>query len=147
MAKIGDEIRDFVKRSYADEHMDPRELLALADRVDAEMVELPRDIDGVPINVGDTVYLDDGEKAEVTRIGIGMIKGSIYTIVYGDHFSLTPGHITHTRPDSWERIAYELEEWSESNRINGSGEVFYRAGDLADRIRKLVKKEGEHGAD
>lgn len=33
------------------------ELLALADRIDAEMVELPKDRDGAPIHVGDTVYL------------------------------------------------------------------------------------------
>ena len=37
MGKIGDEIRDFVARSYNDEYMDPKELLALADRIDAEM--------------------------------------------------------------------------------------------------------------
>lgn len=36
MAKIGDEIRDFVKRSYEDEYMDPKELLALADLIEPE---------------------------------------------------------------------------------------------------------------
>lgn len=42
-----------------------------------------------------------------------------------------------------ERIADELEKLSESNRINGNVEVFYRAGDLAARIRRLADKEGE----
>lgn len=141
MAKIGDEIRDFVQRSYEDEYMDPKELLAIADRIDTEMMELPRDRDGVPIHVGDTVYLDDGRKGEVTRIGIGMDDDSIYTIVYGDDFSLTPGYVTHERPDSLERIANELEGLSVD-----SGDNYYvstHCSKLADRIRKLAK-EGEH---
>lgn len=53
MAKISDEIREFVRRSYADEYMDPRELLAIADRADREMVELPKDADGEYIHIGD----------------------------------------------------------------------------------------------
>ena len=47
-----------------------------------------------------------------------------------------------TATDELRRMLDELEEWSESNRINGSGEVFYRAGDLAERVRKLAEREG-----
>ena len=57
MGKISDQLREWTRRARADEHMSLRELDAIADRIDAEMVELPRDIDGVPINLGDTVYL------------------------------------------------------------------------------------------
>ena len=60
MAKIGDEIRDFVKRSYEDEYMDPKELLALADRIDRELVELPKDADGEYIHIGDVMEWDNG---------------------------------------------------------------------------------------
>ena len=42
---------------------DSDELRALIDRIDAEMVELPKDADGVLIHVGDKVYLDDGHMA------------------------------------------------------------------------------------
>ena len=35
------------------------ELRVLADRIDREMVELHKDAEGVPIEVGDTVYCDD----------------------------------------------------------------------------------------
>lgn len=62
--------------------------------------------------------------------------------VDGGTFRVDALDVTHERPDSWERIADELEELSESNRINGSGEVFFRAGDLAARIRRLADKEG-----
>lgn len=149
MGKISDEIRMFVKRSYADEHMDPKELLALADRVDAEMVELPKDADGreVPLDTKE-LYDANGKRVPITSF---TFKCGIYGrwsywkafspaakgkdgMFYVDGLYLTP-------PDSWERIAEELEEWSEDNRVNGNREVFDRAADLADRIRRLAAKE------
>ena len=49
MTDISDEIR-----KVADEY-DVLPLYKLADRIDAETVELPKDADGVPIRVGDTL--------------------------------------------------------------------------------------------
>ena len=49
------------------------------------------------------------------------------------------------RSDRLERIADELKDWSEDNRANGSNDVFTRAADLADRIRKLAKEEARDG--
>lgn len=70
MAKISDEIREFVRRSYADEYMDPKELLALADRADRELVELPKDADGEYIHIGDVMeWCDSGETLTVEGIG------------------------------------------------------------------------------
>lgn len=67
---ISDEIREFVRRSYADEYMDPRELLAIADRADREMVELPKDADGEYIHIGDVMeWCDSGETLTVEGIG------------------------------------------------------------------------------
>ena len=144
MSKISDEIREWCELCGGIiDSVDKAELDALADRIDSEMVELPKDRDGVPIHVGDTVYLEDGRTAKVTRIGIGIYEDGIYALVSGYNFSVSPEYVSHTRPDSWERIANELEELSESNRINGSGEVFYRAGELAARIRRLAETEGE----
>ena len=147
MSSISDELRDWFSIDHCGSGLlvsnsECDRLLALADRIDSEMIELPRDRDGVPIHVGDTVYLNDGRKAEVSRIGIGIYEDGIYTLVFGDNFSLKPGYITHTCHDSWERIADELEEWSEDNRVNGNGEVFDRARGFSDRIRKLAEKEG-----
>ena len=61
MSKISDEIHVwcdlyFGKVSFND---DCNRLHDIANRIDAEMVELPRDRDGVPIHVGDV--LTDGE--------------------------------------------------------------------------------------
>jgi hypothetical protein len=54
---------------------------------------------------------------------------------------VNPIYITHTSPDSFERIADELEEWSEDNRVNGDSEIFDRAADFSERIRKLAAKD------
>lgn len=130
---ISDEIRELID----DEDLYPRhiaELRRFADRIDAEMVELPRDIDGVPINVGDTVYLEDGRKAEVSRIILGQKKTSIdlWMCDKGSFFfSVAQRDITHTVPDSWGRIARDLEDWAEGN-ISGSAQSF------AGRIRRLA---------
>ena len=48
----------------------------LADRIDAEMVELPRDRDGVPIHVGDTVFAKSGKGEEETVSSITLTGGT-----------------------------------------------------------------------
>jgi hypothetical protein len=111
------------------------ELRALADRIDRELVELPRDADGAPIHVGDTVYLDDGRKAEVRRIQLSERENSICFDVCGDFFSLWPEHLTHTAPDSFERIADELDAWCD--RVDVDGDACEKPRALAERIRKL----------
>lgn len=37
------------------------EMRMLADRIDREMIELPKDMDGMPIHEGDKMHLDDGK--------------------------------------------------------------------------------------
>lgn len=64
MSKISDEIR-----KVADEY-DVLPLYKLADRIDRELVELPKDADGVPIRAGDT--LDGyGKTIEVVEMRYG----------------------------------------------------------------------------
>ena len=136
MANISGEIHKwcaFNEDTFIDND-DCNELRALADRIDAEMVELPKDRDGVPIHVGDTVYPDDGRKAEVARIQLSEREDSIGFTLCGDFFALWPEDLTHTRPDSLEHIARDLEDWAEGN-ISGSAQSF------ANRIRKLAKED------
>lgn len=147
MTKISDEIRSFVKRSYEDEHMDPRELLALADRMDREMVELPKDKDGRPIIAGDVVYGDDGKVWRVHEIVLLAVtesgrKFSVKAVCDdGAKRGLRPEWLSHERPDSLERIANELEAWCDD--VDVDGDACDKPRDLAERIRKLAK-EDEH---
>lgn len=139
MAKISDEIREWVRRALADEHMDLRELGALANRVDRETVELPRDRDGVPIHVADTVFfLSSGLQMKVLSLSF---DGQWHLTTNRAHIH-SASLVTHTRPDSFERIADELDEQAGSLTKDGymwQEDVIH---DFADRIRKLAK-EGE----
>lgn len=80
---ISDEIREWcnLPQAYS---IPCDELRELADRIDAEMVELPKDMDGVPIHIGDTAYLYNG--------------------------FYPPSAFTHTRPDSWEKLDEDAEK-------------------------------------
>ena len=150
MAKISDDLREFADAEVLNA-IQISDLKHMAKRIDAEMVELPKDADGraVPLDTRE-LYDANGKKVNITSF---VFKCNVYGfwscwkalspdargedgMLYVDGLYLTP-------PDSLERIADELEELSESNRINGSGEVFYRAGDLAARIRRLADKEGK----
>lgn len=148
MSEISDELRE-----WAAAQCNAITLYKLADRIDAEMAELPNGKDGRPIHVGDTVYGEDGLAWHVRGVTIGE-----KSIAHPSHVIravsdaeqlryLKPEWLTHERPDSFERIADELEEWSEDNRVNGDSEVFDRAAEFSERIRRLAEKEADHGTD
>lgn len=60
-----------------------------------------------------------------------------------------PHWLTHTIPDSWERIAGDIEDaegWCDGEGEYGTGVTSVEESTLqewADRIRKLAKREGE----
>lgn len=153
MSAIGDELRlsadDMERNPCVVQRFSPEFLRRLACRIDNTMVELPRGKDGKPIHVGDTVYGEDGRAWHVRGVTIGekSIAHPEHVIRAtgnaGELHYLKPEWLTHERPDSWKRIADELEEWSEDNRINGNSKVFSRAREIAERIRRLASKEGE----
>ena len=138
--KISDEIRKWCDNADVDGDA-CGELRDLADRIDCEMVELPRDKDGVPIHVGDLVYLGDERKACVTEIDT---KDSGVVIDCWDgrmHVAYHPDGITHNLPDSWKTIADDLDEMVDAARLaDDSCEML---ANLADRIRKLAEKDGK----
>lgn len=139
MEMISDEIRSFVKRSYADEHMDPRELLALADRVDRETMPRPRAADGEPVVMGETLYDGSGNEWAVSDL-----TATFLVVAKGDGPAIIkPGgrDLSHRRPDSLGRIADELDDLSESGEMADETSADMR--DLAERIRKLAAKEDE----
>ena len=114
---------------------DKAKLPALADRIEAEMVELPRDRDGVPIHVGDTVWgCISGMQMAVHELGLT----DRWTISTDTGFAPKASAVTHTRPDSLERIADELDDWT---AVLADCDVD-AAHEFAERIRRLAEKEG-----
>ncbi len=148
MSKISDELRLIGRTEYYPGSKTYNQLFALSDRIDAEMVELPRGKDGKPIRVGETVYGEDGRTWHVKGITIGenQFSWKDYTVhVMNDTdgwCDFRSERLTHTRPDSWERIAQELEDMSEDFRMTDQ-ESFSALLDFADRIRRLAE-EREH---
>ena len=151
MSGISDEIRNWFSIDHCGSGLlvsnsGCDRLLALADRIDSETVELPKDRDGAPIHLGDTVYLEDGREAKVYSIeltnGKDAIRESITVNIQGlMHCTLVniPSSLTHTNPDSWERIADELEAWCDDSDVDGDACDVPRA--IAGRIRRLAERE------
>lgn len=138
MSEIGDELR-----KVADE-WDVTPLYAIADRVDAEMVELPRGKDGKPIRVGDTVFGEDDKPWHVQSITIGELSTTPSRVIRAlngacERRYLKPEWLTHKCPDSWAQIAYELDAWCD--RTDVDGDACGEPRELARRIRRLAEKE------
>ena len=145
--RISDEIREFT----VNEDMFPNqtdELRCIADRIDREMIELPKDADGVPIHEGDKMYLDDGRAFVVTCIKFVDNDNPYFYLTDVNSAWCLPSDITHTRPDSFEVIASDIEaavKWCGQNGDYGTCISSVREStfkEWADRIRKLAK-EGE----
>lgn len=118
----------------------PKWFRYMADRIDAEMVELPRDANGETLHLSDKAYDRKGNEQTALIFELYGEEEPTWTVSTDYCTSLSPSVLTHERPDSLERISQELEEWSEDNRVNGDANVFSRAAYFAERIRKLVKE-------
>ena len=141
--KISDEIRVLSNKLDMDEDT-YNEMRELAKRIDREMVDLPKDRSGVPINVGDTVYSPNGDEFCAVEI-IHTAEGICVKCKASDatFYRFFPCDISHERLDSWKRIANELEGLSVDSSDNYY--VSTHCLKLADRIRKLSEKEGTNG--
>ena len=132
--RISDEIRELAGEAgiYSNACGKLREL---ADRIDEETVELPKDADGVPFHVGDTVYYcNSGFQLEVLSL---LFDGQWHITTNSAHVHGT-SLVTHERPDSFERIADDIEATKEDVIIDHA-----TLDGWANRIRRLAKEEGE----
>lgn len=70
MSKISDDLRAAANMLFLSGSNGYNVLIGLADRIDAEMVELPKDADGEYIHIGDVMeWCDSGETLTVEGIG------------------------------------------------------------------------------
>lgn len=119
------------------------ELIDLADRIDSEMVELPKDADLEPIHVGDKVRIAGRGKVEfkVDHITFFEDRTRVEADSKGEFAYSKPTDITHVSPDSLERIADELDDMVDA--ADSADDNCERLANLADRIRRLADKEGK----
>lgn len=146
--KITYEIREFCNLCLSKDGFnkdDFDKLRGLADRIDNETVELPKDADGKAIHMGDTLYISGSDE----EIHVNALRfDGLWEIrtVFG---YVMPSLYVHKRPDSWERIADEIEDaegWCDQSGSYGTGISSVAESTLqgwADRIRKLAEKEDE----
>ena len=90
------------------------------------------------------MYDENGMACEVVSFSFGRwSEGMTVHAIDGSSKwrDLMPGRLAHTAPDSWERIADELE--ARCDRVDVDGDACDKPRDLADRIRKLAEKEGK----
>lgn len=108
-------------------------ILDLCDTSD--MVELPRDKDGVPIRIGDTV-LSDGIKETVKTIEIRDSEARIHFVVpLGCESWSSPELITHATPISdYESIARAIEDIT---HCLSNAAASLKLQDIAMALRKL----------
>lgn len=140
MSEIGDELR-----KVADE-WDVTPLYALADRIDAEMVEWPLGADKKPIKPSQTVYKaingDDGEYVvHSLRCSVPGWVALIKRVGTDSSCIVRPDVLTHERPDSWGRIANELDEWRFEHMHDLEADDSNDMSLFADRIRRLAERE------
>ena len=136
--KISDELREWGYGFCGDTY---DVVTAIADRIDSEMVELPKDKDGVPIHVGDMMWdYMTGRKMTVTTLSTLSMRDSGWYVFTDKAGYVKASHLTHAQPDSWERIAAELDEVVDAARW--ADDSCEKLADLAERIRRLAKEDG-----
>jgi hypothetical protein len=117
-----------LEREQKEETMNEDKTIAVDDaRIDAEYVELPVDMYGKTIRIGDAVCVGTEPYGKVDGL---LLKEHGWKVCVG-LTALPPYGLAHDHCDSFERIAAEIEE----SDVDG-------CTDWADRIRKLAKEEG-----
>ena len=97
--------------------LEASDTVAVLSGENGERVKRPNsqvlDADGVPIEVGDVVYCDGRDEAMTASFFHVDNAGQIQTTVKdsgGAYYTLSPSQLSHTRPDSWERLEADLNE-------------------------------------
>jgi len=142
MMKISDEIRNWcaVHKGKLTCNDDFEKLCAIADRIDAETVELPRSADGCIWTGREDCFWTNAEQEGYHSFGCVALRNGKWHVEDIDGMDYEAESVWYERPDSFERIAKELEGLSVDSSDNYY--VSTHCSKLADRIRKLAK-EGE----
>lgn len=135
MSKISDELRNWCDDPYMGRVDD---LYSLADRVDAEMVELPISADRKIWTGREECFWIEARGGAWSRhslLSLDIIDGSRWYVRDTGGIEYEAGAAWFERPDSFERIAEELDEMADSE--HAEEDMREKLADISDRIRKL----------
>ena len=146
MSKISDELREHGNGYFEQRNGDCEWLYDIADRIDAEMVELPIGADGkIWTGREECFWVEsrDGVWARHSLLSLDLTNGTNKWYVRGTGLCYEAGFVWHECPDSFESIADEMDKFVDDTP---GIDTFYastasRLRDFADRIRKLAKKQ------
>lgn len=105
------------------------------------------DVDGVPIEVGDTVYCDDDPEQLIVESfdDPGCVYITLAKSPNGIFYTIEPSRLSHERPDSWERIEEDAKlaprDYLEKRGMNPekTERIASMMADLVRRAKKLAK--------
>lgn len=135
MDKISDELRDACDISVHDE------LRVLADRIDSEMVELPKSADGKIWTGREVCFWTSAEKEGYHSFGCVALRNGKWHVEDIDGMDYEAGSVWYERPDSLKRIADDIETFGNEADINDATVEFLCK--IQERIYMLAKKEDQ----
>lgn len=143
MAKISDEIRkwcfeDGTEYGGSVTKASFDRLYDLADRIDKETLELPRSADGKAWT-GREVFWTDTNSGAYHRLYALVRRDGRWYVEDTCGIRYPAESVWYERPDSFERIADELDELVDA--AGQADDMCEMLANFADRIRKLAKKE------
>lgn len=146
MSKISDELREHGNGYFEQRNGDCEWLYDIADRIDAEMVELPKDGGGkIWTGCEDFFWVESrgGVWVHHSLLSLDLINGSKWYVRDTGGHGYEAGLVWHERHDSFESIADDMDKFVDDTP---GIDTFYastasRLRDFADRIRKLAKKQ------
>lgn len=140
MAKISDEIRKWCADLDSDDILcTTATLYTLADRIDRELVELPKSADGKIWTGREVDFWTGAADGDWHKFNSLAYINDRWCVEDNDFERYPAVSVWYERPDSLERIANELEAWCD--RVDVDGDACEKPRDLAERIRKLAKEE------
>lgn len=146
MSKISDELREHGNGYFEQRNGDCEWLYDIADRIDAEMVELPIGVDGKNWTGREECFWvesRDGVWARHSLLSLDLTNGSKWYVRDTEGLCYEAGFVWHECPDSFESIADDMDKFVDDTP---GIDTFYastasRLRDFADRIRKLAKEQ------
>ena len=145
MSKISDELRAAANMLLPSGSDGYNAIWNLSDRIDRELVELPKSADGKIWTGREECFWIEARGGVWSRhslLSLDLINGSKWYVRDTGGHGYEAGLVWHERHDSFERIADELDE--QAGSLTKDGYTWQEDAilhDFADRIRNLAKKE------